>query len=151
MPLDIHETPLRFRLHGRSGIVTDQRYAEVGMRLMNEMWQIVKTANTPNQGINHWVYLPQGRMFTGVELAPGATAPDSLESLEFQLDRYLKHVHTGPYHALPQVWERLTAELTASDETMTLPSLEVYGHHCEDEDEAKQETTVLIGLGAKTN
>jgi len=147
MLLDIQESPLRFSLHGRSGIVTDQRYAEVGMRLMNEMWHIVKTENIPNQGINHWVYLPQGRMFVGVELAPGATAPENLESLEFQIDRYLKHVHIGPYHALPQVWERLTAELTASGETMTLPSLEVYGHHCEEE--AKQETTVLIGLGAR--
>lgn len=149
MPLDIHETPIRFRLHGRSGIVTDQRYAEVGMRLMNEMWQIVKAANIPNHGINHWVYLPQGRMFVGVELAPGATAPENLESLEFQIDRYLKYIHVGPYHLLPQVWERLTAELTASGETMTLPSVEVYGHHCEDEDEAKQETTVLIGLGLR--
>lgn len=147
MPLDIHESPTRFSLHGCSGVVTDQRYAEVGMRLMNELWQIVKTANIPNLGINHWVYLPQGRMLTGVELAPGTMAPDSLESLEFQIDRYLKHVHIGPYHALPQVWERLTAELTANGETMTLPSLEVYGHHCEDE--AKQETTVLIGLGLR--
>lgn len=148
MPLDIHESPLHFSLHGRSGIVTDQRYAEVGMRLMNEMWQIVKNASIPNQGINHWVYLPQGRMFTGVELAPGTMAPANLESVEFQIDRYLKYIHIGPYHLLPQVWERLTAELTASGETMTLPSLEVYGHHCEDE--AKQETTVLIGLGVRT-
>jgi hypothetical protein len=147
MPLDIHETPLRFSLHGRSGIVTDQRYAEVGMRLMNEMWQIVKTENIPNLGINHWVYLPQGRMFTGVELAPGATAPENLESLEFQIDHYLKYVHIGAYHLLPQVWERLTAELTASGEILMLPSLEVYGHHCDDE--AQQETTVLIGLGPR--
>lgn len=58
MNTEIIETPIRFRLHGSSGVVEDERYAEVGRRLVNEMWEAVKGAGVPTTGINHWVYLP---------------------------------------------------------------------------------------------
>jgi hypothetical protein len=32
---------------------------------------------------------------------------------------------------------------------MTTPSLEVYGHSCEGDDESKAETTILMGLKPK--
>ena len=68
MNIEIVETPVRFRLHGIGGVVENERYGEVGLRLMNEMWQVVKGAKIPTTGINHWVYLPDERMFVGVEL-----------------------------------------------------------------------------------
>jgi hypothetical protein len=146
MNIDIIENAIRFHLHGISGAVENEKYGEVGLRLMNEMWQVVKRAKVPTTGINHWVYLPDGRMFVGVELRNPhqSSIPDQLEPLEFELPRYLKHVHVGPYQALPQKWRELKAELTTRGEVIGSPSLEVYGHHCEES--SKLETTILIGL-----
>jgi hypothetical protein len=148
MTIEILTAPLRFHLHGKSSAVENQRYGETGLKLMNEMWRIVKDSNTPNQGINHWIYLPGGRMFTGVELATGAPTPDGLETLSFELRRYAKHLHIGPYEALPAKWQLLQAEITGRGETIAntcdAPGLEIYGHHCADA--SKQETTILIGL-----
>ena len=149
MEIEIIESPMRFHLHGVGGVVEGERYAEVGLRLMNEMWQTVKGAKIPTTGINHWVYLPDDRMFVGVELRTPQPVPTpaTLEPLEFELPRYLKHVHVGPYRALPQKWKDVKAELAARGEVVGSPSLEVYGHHCDDP--AKLETTILIGLRAK--
>ena len=149
MKFEIIEEPIRFHLHGIGGVVENERYAEVGLRLMNEMWQVVKGAKIPTTGINHWVYLPAGRMFVGVELRnqQQAPLPDPLERLEFELQRYMKHLHVGPYQELPRKWKDLQAELVARGEVIGSPSLEVYGHHCTEA--SKLETTILICLKAK--
>lgn len=146
MEIEIVEEPIRFHLHGVGGVVENERYGEVGFRLMNEMWQVVKGAGVPTTGINHWVYLPGDRMFVGVELRTPqpVPTPDSLEPLEFELQRHMRHVHVGPYQALPQKWAALKAELAARGEAIGSPSLEVYGHHCDEP--SKLETTILIGL-----
>jgi hypothetical protein len=114
------------------------------------MWKAVKGAEVPTTGINHWVYLPSGRMFVGVELRnpQRLPTPDPLEPLEFELGRHMKHVHIGPYQALPQKWAALKAELAVRGELIGTPSLEVYGHHCDEPSEL--ETTILIGLRAKS-
>lgn len=148
MNIEIIEEPIRFHLYGIGGVVENERYGEVGLRLMNEMWQ--KGAKIPTTGINHWVYLPDKRMFVGVELRSPqqSSTPDQLEPLEFELPRYLKHIHIGPYQALPQKWKDLKAELAARGEAIGSPSLEIYGHHCDDP--SRMETTILIGLRAKS-
>jgi hypothetical protein len=149
MNIEIIDEPVRFHLHGIGGVVENERYGEVGLRLMNKMWQVVKAAGILTTGINHWVYLPDNRMFVGVEVRnpqQGSTL-DQLEPLEFELPRYLKHIHVGPYQALPQKWKDLKAELATRAEVIGSPSLEIYGHHCDDP--AKLETTILIGLKAK--
>jgi len=150
MSIEIIEAPIRFHLHGISGAVENERYGEVGLRMMNEMWQVVKGAGIPTTGINHWVYLPAGRMFVGVELRnpQQASLPDQLEPLEFELQRYMKHLHVGPYQELPRKWKDLQAELVARGETIGSPSLEVYGHHCAEP--SKLETTILIRLQTKS-
>ncbi len=146
MNVEILDAPLHFRLHGKSSLVENQRYGETGLKLMDEIWKIVRQAGAANAGINHWVYLPDGRMFVGVELLPNAQAPAGLEPLEFDLRRYLKHLHVGPYQALPAKWQALKDDLAARGETMESPALEIYGHHCDDPEKA--ETTILIGLQA---
>lgn len=149
MKIEIIEQPIRFHLHGVGGTVEDKRYGEVGLRLMNEMWQVVKAATIPTMGINHWVYRPGEKMFVGVELRnpQQITLPDQLEPLEFELQRYMKHVHVGPYQALPQKWQDLKAELAVRGEVIGSPSLEIYGHHCDEP--SRLETTILIGLQPK--
>lgn len=149
MHFEIIEQPIRFALHGMSAVVENGRYGEVGLGLMHEMWRVVKEAGISTTGINHWVYLPAGRMFVGLQLQNPESALhlDQLEPLEFELHRYLQHMHVGPYQALPQKWKDLRAELVARGEVVGSPSLEIYGHHCEDA--SKLETTILIGLGPK--
>lgn len=148
MNKEILESPIRFHLHGISGVVENDQYGKVGIRLMNEMWKVIKGNQIPTTGINHWVYLPNCQLFTGVELLnPNHfPVPSQLEPIEFELRRYLKHVHIGPYQALPQKWRALKSELAVLREIITSPSLEIYGHHCDDQ--SKLETTILIGLQA---
>jgi len=95
MNIEIIEEPIRFHLHGISGVVENERYAEVGLRLMDTMWRAVKGAKIPTTGINHWVYLPDRSMFVRrrIRNAQQASIPDQLEPLEFELPRYMKHVH----------------------------------------------------------
>ena len=83
MKIEILEEPIRFHLHGIGGVVEHERIGEVGLRCMNEMWQVVKSAGIPSTGINYWVYLPDGRLFVGVELrnATQHPVPDRLEPL----------------------------------------------------------------------
>jgi hypothetical protein len=149
MKIEIVEQAVRFRLSGIGGVVENERYGEVGLRLMNEMWQVVKEAKIATMGINHWVYLPDDRMFVGVEVRNPLQfpIPSRLEPLEFELRRYARHLHVGPYQTLPQKWKELKAELAARGETISLPSLEIYGHHCEGP--AEPETTILLGLKAE--
>ena len=144
MKIEIIETSIQFHLYGTSSVVPDHMYGEVGLRLMNGLWKVVKETGTATTGINHWVYLPHERMFVGVELLPNTQAPVGFEPLRFELQRYLKHVHVGPYQALPDKWKALKEELVARGESIGYPSLEVYGHHCDDS--SKLETTILIGL-----
>lgn len=148
MNFEIIERPIRFQLHGLGGAVENENYGETGMRLMNELWPVVKRGGISTSGINHWVYLPGGRMFVGVELRNEQRVPEPLGPLEFELHRYLKHIHVGSYQSLPQKWKELKAELTARGERIDSPSLEVYSHHCDDP--ARAETTIVIGLQAKT-
>lgn len=144
MDIEVIETPIRFHLHGIGSTVQNNAFGEVGLRLMNKMWQVIKETDTATSGINHWVYLPDGNMFVGVELLDNSRAPQQLEPLEFELPRYLKHVHVGPYQALPEKWQALKRKFASCGEIAGSSGLEIYGHHCEDP--TKLETTILIGL-----
>lgn len=148
MNIEIIDELIRFRLHGLAASVDNRRYSEVGCRLMDQMWQVVKGASLKTTGINHWVYFADDRLFVGVEVCAAADAavPLPLEPREFVLPRYARHLHIGPYTALPQKWQSIKAELSARGEFITLPSLEVYGHSCEGDDGSEAETTILMGL-----
>ncbi len=147
MDIEIRDSPVEFDLVGLSSAVEGHCYGEVGMRLMNRLWEVVKARGVATTGINHWVYLANGDMFVGVELRDRNAAAEPLEPLKFQLDRYLQHVHVGPYDQLPAKWAALRAELAARGETIDAPSLEVYGH-CSP-DPALAETTILIALAPR--
>jgi predicted transcriptional regulator YdeE len=150
MEIEIIDQPIRFRLYGLSSSVGNCNYGEVGCRLMDEMWKVVKGAKLKTTGINHWVYFAGDRMFVAVEVSDaGQAIPERLERCEFELPRYSKHVHIGPYSELPQKWQALNADLKARGETVTMPSLEVYGHSCEGADASKAETTILMQLKPK--
>ena len=71
----------------------------------------------------------------------------TVQKLELKLDRYLRHVHTGDYSLLPQIWPLLFAHLKERNEVPRYPNLEIYGHW--NAEPSKCETTILIGLDQK--
>lgn len=147
MDIKIIDSPMYFNLHGLSAEVENEQYGPTGLRLMDAMWKVVKESGLRTTGINHWVYLPDGRMFVGVEVTDPdrARVPEPLEWYAFELPRFLKHVHIGPYQTLPQKWAALKTEIAARGESIGFPSLEIYGHaSCDDTSEP--ETTILLGL-----
>ena len=151
MDFEIIDRPARFHLYGLSSSVDNDAYGEVGCQLMDEIWKIVSAAKLETTGINHWVYHADDRMFVGVEVkdAEQATIPQQFERCDCELARYAKHVHIGRYNELPQKWQSLRAKLSARGETVTMPSLEVYGYSCEGDDDSEAKTTILLGLKSK--
>jgi hypothetical protein len=147
MDIEIIDRPIRFHLHGLSSSVDNNCYGEVGCRLMDKMWAIVKEAKLKTTGINHWVYFAGEVMFVGTQVRDReqTAISEQLEPCEFELTRYAKHTHVGPYDALLQKWRAIKAELDSRGEVVTMPSLEVYGHSCEGDD-WQPETTILMGL-----
>ncbi|WLD12948.1 hypothetical protein [Planctellipticum variicoloris] len=147
MDIQIIDSPICFNLHGLSSEVENEQYGPTGLRLMDAMWKVVKASGLGTTGINHWVYLPDGRMFVGVEVTDPdrARVPEPLEPCEFELPRSLKHVHIGPYQTLPQKWAALKSEIADRGESIGFPSLEIYSHaSCDGTTEP--ETTILLGL-----
>ena len=144
MNAQIVNEPFRVSLVGKRGTVDGERWGQVGRQLMDAMWAQVKALGLRTTGINHWVYLPDHELFTGVELRDAAAATGSLEPLHVELTRYLRYVHRGPYTDLPAVWQQLKDHLAQTGQTIVAPSLEIYGHWNEDPNQLT--TTILIGL-----
>jgi L-rhamnose mutarotase len=142
--MSIETTPYHVTLVGFRGAITAEGIPTVGKRLMDNLWREVKARGLKTKGINYWVYLPESMMFTGVELAEGSAEIGAMEELKVSLDRYYRHVHTGPYSDLAQVWPELFAKLQQQGESPSCPSLEIYGHW--NPDPALCQTTILHGL-----
>jgi hypothetical protein len=51
MEIEIISEPIRFALHGLPSTVGNRCHGGVGLRLMNEMWRIVKEAKLATTGI----------------------------------------------------------------------------------------------------
>ena len=145
--MEILQEPFRVTLFGYGGAIDGDGIGPTGKRYMDKMWQEVRTSGIKTKGINHWVYLPNSTMFTGVELTEPTAEHGTLEKLDVTLDRYLRHVHTGDYATLPHIWPWLFAQLKEQNEISKYPSLEIYGHW--NPDPSKCETTILIGVEQK--
>ncbi|PQO44237.1 hypothetical protein [Blastopirellula marina] len=144
METEIHDTPLTLQLYGKSAPIGNDAIGAVGLRLMDAVWRIVAASRIETTGINHWVYLPQGRLFVGVAIPSGGENQPELEACSVTLRRYLRHLHVGPYQALPAKWQALKQRIADRGDVIGPKSLEIYGHHCDDP--ARMETTILIGL-----
>lgn len=144
MNIEIASEPFHVTLFGYSGLIKNGTVPASAKPLMDRMWKEVQDRQIKTQGINHWVYLPDSMVFTGVELKDPTTGVGTLETLEVSLERYVKYLHVGPYSTLGAVWAQLMKELKQRGEKSQYPNLEIYGHW--NEDETKCETTILIGL-----
>lgn len=144
MNIEIIHTPLTFVLHGFSGIAANKDYTATAFRLMDKMWQIVKSNNLKNKGLNTWVYEQGENVFAGVELNDTPGKDTELEQKNITLLKYARYKHIGPYNLIKQAGQNMTDELKRKGYETVLPYIEIYGHWTNDE--TKLETDLLMSL-----
>ena len=144
MTVEIITTHLQLNLYGFSGIAVNKEYSETAFKLMDKMWQIVKSKGLQHKGINIWVYESNEKVFAGVELESTPEYNTGLEQKTVSLTKYAYYKHIGPYSQLKQASLNMKNELRARDFETDFPYIEMYGHWTNDE--TKLETELLMGL-----
>jgi effector-binding domain-containing protein len=144
MSLEIINTPLSLNIYGFSGIAVNKDYTGTAFKLMDKMWQIVKSKNLKNKGLNIWVYEEDQRVFAGVELTDVLNQDAGLEKKSITLLKYAYYKHIGPYKLIRQAGQKMTDELKAKGYETILPYIEIYGHWINDE--TKLETELLMSI-----
>jgi len=144
MHVEIHNKNLTFDLHGFSGTAINKDYAGAAFKLMDKMWQVVKSNNLKNKGLNIWIYEPNDTVFAGVELNDPPTRDLGLEQKSVTLKKYAYYKHVGPYHKIKETGQAMRYELENRGLEAILPYVEVYGHWTSDE--TKLETELYMSL-----
>ena len=144
MNLEIINKNLRLDIYGFSGIAMNKDYAGTAFKLMDKMWQTVKSNNLKNKGINIWVYEPNDDVFAGVELNDTPKDDTGLEQKNITLIKYAYYKHIGPYNLIKQAGQNMRDELQHRGFETDLPYVEIYGHWTNNE--AKLETELLMCL-----
>ena len=144
MNLEIFNEPLRLDIYGFSGIAINKDYAGTAFKLMDKMWQTVKSNNFKNKGLNIWVYEQDQRVFAGVELNDIPNPGTGLEQKSITLLNYACYKHIGSYNLIRQAGQNMTDELNSKGYETILPYIEIYGHWTNDE--TKLETELLMSL-----
>jgi predicted transcriptional regulator YdeE len=103
MKIEIMDKTLTFDLYGCSGTAIKADYGGTAFKLMDKMWQIVKSNNIKNKGLNIWVYEPDKRVFAGVELESIPNNNLGLEHKTIVLQKYAYFKHIGSYNLIKQV------------------------------------------------
>ena len=144
MNLEIINEPRQLNLYGFSGIAINKDYKGTAFKLMDRMWQTVKSKNIKNKGLNVWVYEPGESVFAGIELLEIPDIDTGMEQKSITLLKYAYYKHIGPYHLIKQVGQNMTDELKRKDYETGLPYIEIYGHWTNDE--SKLETELLMSF-----
>jgi len=143
MNIEIITKVLELDSYGFSGIALNGD-AGTAFKLMDKMWQIVKSNGLGNKGKNIWIYEQDNTVFAGVEL-DGIPKPDIiLEHKRLIFTKYAYHKHIGPYNLIKQVGQAMNNEIKKQGFEVTLPYVEIYGHWTNDE--SKLETELLMCL-----
>jgi len=144
MNLEIINKPLTLNIYGFSGIAVNKDYAGTAFRLMDKMWQTVKSNNLKNKGLNIWVYQEDEKIFSGVELTGIPEHNTGLEYESIILTKYAYYKHIGPYSQIIHAGQHMKDKLKNKGFDIILPYIEIYGHWTNDE--TKLETELLMCL-----
>ena len=144
MNVEIITRSLNLNLHGFSGAALGKDYAGTAFKLMDKMWQVVKSNNLKNKGLNVWVYEPDEMVFAGVELESIPEQSTKLEQKNIILNKYAYYKHVGAYHLIKQEGQAMRDEMKKIGFEITSPYIEIYGHWTNDE--TKLETKLLMAL-----
>jgi hypothetical protein len=134
----------RVLLSGFSGTVAQQDWAGTGKKLMDRLWQELRSKHLPNKGLNVWVYDEGNLLFAGVELTVPPPADSPLESKTVVLPQYAYTKHVGPYDQMKSTHEAARAEIRKVGVQVCLPYVEIYGHW--NDDTSKLETELLWSI-----
>ena len=135
---------LTLDLYGFSGVADKENWSATGTRLMNRLWDEVRSLQSPNKGMNVWLYEEGNHMFAGVELAGTPPPGSTLEHKAITLPRYAYYKHLGPYSSISTTYTAAREELKKVGIIPILPYVEIYGHHRDDP--AQQETELLWSI-----
>ena len=144
MSVEIINKKITLDIYGLSGTAVNKDYAGTAFKLMDRMWQIVKSYNLENKGVNIWIYEEDEKVFAGVELNSLPEHNTSLEHKNITLTKYGYHKHIGSYNLIKQAGQNMRDELRRKGFEITLPYIEIYGHRTNDE--TKLETELLMSL-----
>jgi hypothetical protein len=144
MNLEIINKDLRLEIYGFSGIAMNRDYAGTAFKLMDKMWQTVKSNNLKNKGLNIWVYEENEKVFAGVELDDIPKNNTGLEQKSITLKKYAYYKYIGSYNLIKQAGLNMRNELKDRGFAIDSPYIEIYGHWTNDE--TKLETELLMCL-----
>jgi hypothetical protein len=144
MKIEIINIPFRLDIYGLSGTAINKDYSGTAFRLNANMWQIIKSNNLKNRGLNIWVYEPDDKVFTGVELDDTPKNDLGLELNSISIQKYAYYKHVGSYNLIKKAGQAMTDEIKKRGFEADLPYIEIYGHWTNDE--SKQETELLMSL-----
>lgn len=144
MNVEIITTALELDVYGFSGIALNGDYAGTAFKLMDKMWQTVKSNELGNKGKNIWIYEQNHTVFAGVELDDIPKPDIMLEHKSLRFTKYAYYKHIGPYNLIKQTGQAMTNEIQKKGLEVTLPYVEIYGHWSNDE--SKLETELLMCL-----
>ncbi len=144
MNVEIINEPLKLNVYGFSGVAKNKDYAGTAFRLMDKMWQAVKSNDLKNKGLNIWVYESNEIVFSGVELNDTPNENTGLEQKSIMINKYAYYKHIGSYNLIRQAGQNMREELNARGLETVLPYIEIYGHWTNDE--TRLETELLMSL-----
>ena len=144
MKVEIIHKNLTIDMYGFSGMAVNNDYAGTAFKLMGKTWQVVKTNNLKNKGMNIWVYERNEMVFAGVELHDPPHHTTGLEHKVVVLPRYAYYKHIGPYKLIQQAGQNMKVDLRERGYETKWPYVEIYGHWTNDE--TKLETDLLMSL-----
>jgi predicted transcriptional regulator YdeE len=144
MNLEIINENFRLNIYGFSGIAMNKDYTGTAFKLMDKMWQTVKSGNLKNKGLNIWVYEQDEKVFAGVELSDIPEHNTGLEQKSIALAKYAYYKHIGSYSLIKQMGQNMRDEIHSRGFVTILPYIEIYGHWTNDE--TKLETELLMSL-----
>ena len=144
MNVEIINENLRLNIYGFSGTAMNKDYTGTAFKLMDKMWQTVKSNNLKNKGLNIWVYEQDEKVFAGVELSDIPEQSTGLENKSIILAKYAYYKHIGSYNLIKQAGQNMRDELQRKGFRTILPYIEIYGHWTNDE--TKLETELLMNL-----
>ena len=144
MNVEIINKNLRLDIYGFSGIAMNKDYTGTAFKLMDKMWQTVKSKNLKNKGLNIWVYEQNEKVFAGVELNGSPVHGTGLEQKNINFIKYAYYKHIGPYNLIKQAGQNMRDELNKRGFVTGFPYVEIYGHWTKDE--TRLETELLICL-----
>ena len=144
MDIEINTKGLELNIYGFSGTAINKDYAGTAFRLMDKMWQVVKTKQLKHRGLNIWVYEANENVFAGVELDDTDKHNTGLEQKSIHLIKYARYKHIGSYNLLKQTGQSMINELKWKGFETGYPYIEIYGHWTNDE--TKLETELFMSL-----